>query len=101
MKAIGFSDSQIEAAAFSLAKVLADLGGESVPSKSKIDSSVVRSTYEEHPQAQCRLDTYLNGLACPQRGDMSDKSPKVNSCFSYPDSKSYGPGSRPRCWFAP
>lgn len=101
MKAVGFTLAVSEKASLQLAKVLADLGGDPVPDKSKVDTSVVQSTYEDHPVAQCRLDTYLNGLACPTKGDMSQTDPKVNSCYSYPSGKTYGPGSRPRCWFAP
>ncbi len=101
MKAIGYKDEEIQAAAQMLANVLADLGGEGVPSPGTPDMSVVRSTNGEHPAAQCRLDTYLAGLACPVTGDMSDTDPKVNSCYVYLSATSYEHGSRSRCWFAP
>lgn len=101
MKAIGYSMSTIVAGGTSLADVLADLGGEPKPSKTKIDTSVVRRTYEDHPESQCRLDTYLNGAACPMRGVMSESNPRVNSCYGYPTKKTYAIGDRPRCWFAP
>ncbi len=101
MKAIGYKDASIRLAALSLAKVLADLGGEAVPTPETPDMSVVRRTYEEHPMAQCRLDTYLAGISCSIRGDMCETDPKPNSCYDYPDEKTYGVGSRSRCWFAP
>ncbi len=101
LKAIGYGDKSATAASLSLAKVLADLGGEPVPSISTPDATVKRVTEEDHPMAQCRLDTYLGGIACPQRGVMSGTDPKVNSCYDYPTKTSYLVGSRPRCWFAP
>lgn len=101
MKGIGFSTKDIEAASQALANVLADLGGESVPAANKPDASVVQQTYEDHPAAQCRLDTYLSGLACQAAGSMSPTDPKVNSCFGYPTATTYSAGDRPRCWFAP
>lgn len=101
MKGIGYSAQESQDAALALAKVLGALGGDPVPDPSKIDKSVVKKTYEDHPKAQCRLDTYLNGLACDVLGPMSQEDPKVNSCFDYPSKKTYAVGSRPRCWFAP
>ena len=101
MKAIGFSDTEIAAASQVLANVLADLGGEAMPKPETPDKTVQTRTEEDHPVAQCRLDTYLMGLACPVQGDMDHVDPKVNSCFNYPTADSYDSGSRPRCWFAP
>lgn len=93
----------LESASQVLANVLADLGGEPVPSKDTPDKSVVKKTYEDHPAAQCRYDTYLMGAQCnvDVNSPLSDSDPKPNSCFSYPTAKSYDVGSRPRCWFAP
>lgn len=101
MKDLGYTDAQIKKGSKTLARVLADLGGERMPSENTPDKSVVRETYEEHPEAQCRLDTYLAGLICPVRGEMSDHNPKVNSCYRYPTPKTYAAGSRSRCWFKP
>jgi hypothetical protein len=39
------------------ASVLARLSGDRTPSRSTRDTSKVRTTYEGHPRAQCRLDT--------------------------------------------
>lgn len=57
-----------------LAHVLADLGGEPTPRWSTPDFSRVSETFESHPRAQCRLDTYGAG---------------------------HFRRARPRCWFAP
>jgi hypothetical protein len=57
-----------------LADTLADLGGEVKPNIKTPDTTVVNKTYEGHPNAQCRLDTYYDGSLHTDR---------------------------PRCWFAP
>ena len=57
-----------------LGNVLADLGGERHPRMSTPDQHIVPITYEDHPAAQCRFDTYTAG-----QGDKA----------------------RPRCWYAP
>ncbi len=101
MKEIGFSTGGIQNASLVVASVLASLGGEGAPQVSTPDPRVQRRTFEDHPEAQCRLDTYLQGLTCKSTGPMSKYNPRVNSCFSYPTAKTYSPGSRPRCWFAP
>lgn len=72
MRRVDPSDSM--AASQTLANVLAELGGEPMPSINTPDESVVSETYEDHPGAQCRLDTYYDG---------------------------YKQTDRPRCWFAP
>ncbi len=101
MKEIGFSDLQIKDASQTLASVLADLGGQSDPSPATPSKDVVKKVFEDHPEAQCRLDTYLMGNACDQKGPMSKSDPRVNACFSYPTARTYDQGSRPRCWFKP
>ena len=56
---------------------------------------------DDHPQAQCRLDTFLNGARCsaPINVRLSTTSYETGSC----DRKGEPPneGSRPRCWFEP
>ena len=66
--------ASIDAASQTLGNVLADLGNEHRPKLSTPDLRVVPITYEDHPKAQCRFDTYMAG----------DKDK-----------------DRPRCWFAP
>lgn len=97
MKNLGYSSGYIVNGSVRLARVLADLGGEPMPSPNTPDPSVVSRTYEDHPASQCRLDTMLNGLHCTARGALSDIDPRVNTCYDY----SSRIGVRPRCWFRP
>jgi hypothetical protein len=98
IKAMGKSEAEIQAANIVLAKVLAELGGEPVPSISKHDPSVVRETYEEHPHAQCRLDTYQAGMNCKVNEDLSDTDAKAGTCYDYIHEDI---GNRPLCWYKP
>lgn len=81
-------------AALVLAKTLQQLGGEPAISFDTPDPSVVASTYEAHPAAQCRLDTYFNGSACGASylDSFSQTDPTVAACNS-------GVGARPKCWY--
>ena len=75
----------------------------------------VQETYTKHPQAQCRLDTYLNGAACRRPFDV-ERIPgdamrlasgsqldmeKEAALYSCEDTGSPMDGSRPACWFRP
>ncbi len=99
----------------SLATLLAALGYNGAPQFEKPDPKVVKVTNHEHPRAQCRLDTYLNGALCNKTLDLNGKIPgketpaggasleaeqesQASSCYTYA-SDSFA--SRPRCWFAP
>lgn len=97
----------------SLANLLAALEGNSSPKYSTPDKSVVRSTNDAHPRAQCRLDTYLAGAACTKSFDLyfipgkefSNKNSKEAELQAYQYSCSqyegFSIGTRPKCWFAP
>jgi hypothetical protein len=100
LKELGFKDARARAAVQVLADTLAKLEGSPNPKASTPDQSVVKTTNEDHPEAQCRLDTYLAGWDCPDQGVLDNSDPKIHSCFQYSNRKS-GLGSRPRCWFAP
>jgi hypothetical protein len=105
---------RIGAAGQSLANLLAKLGGDPTPDVTKPDASVVRRTDPNHPKAQCRLDTYLNGGLCttgfdlkiiPGRSNPNGQGSKAAqedaarySCLS---TGAMMAGERPRCWFAP
>ncbi len=54
-----------------------------------------------HPQAQCRLDTFLNGARCPVKVEepLSEKSYWPGTCDR--EGERPNTGSRPRCWFKP
>lgn len=50
-------------AGLAVATVMAKLGGEArLPRPDTPDTSIVNRTYESHPKAQCRLDTYRRGV---------------------------------------
>lgn len=63
------------------------------------DPAVVSQTYESHPKAQCRLDTYFNGSVCdvPAETDFGS-DPKTGAC-NFSAEKPFG--HRPLCWFKP
>ncbi|MBK25729.1 MAG: hypothetical protein CME70_17150 [Halobacteriovorax sp.] len=65
------------------------------------DPSVVSTTYNKHPQPQCRLDTYFAGSICPVEDDedMGQSDPNKGSCNRA--SKEYAYGYRPLCWYKP
>jgi len=88
-----------------LAKVLWDLGkGDSsstpAPDFDTPDASEVSSTYENHPEAQCRLDTYFAGAICsvPDTQDFDRNDPTKGACA---EEKGFKAGFRPHCWYKP
>lgn len=71
-----------------------------VPAPETPNKSRVKKTYDGHPEAQCRLDTYFAGAACtvdPNK-DTSDTDPVLNTCASENRAKV---GTRPVCWYKP
>lgn len=94
---------RIAAAGFDLARVLYDLKNEGDPNYPHFDTpdaNVVSTTNHEHPEAQCRLDTYYQGALCPKSEfiDPSDTDPKVGFCSRAAHDTA---GLRPLCWFNP
>lgn len=83
-----------------LAEVLRELGKDPAISIDTPDPKKVDKTYEGHPDAQCRLDTYVNGAVCRASVKIpySKDEPKQGAC-----SQENGEieGVRPRCWYAP
>lgn len=63
------------------------------------DKKEVSRMYDQHPQTQCRLDTYFAGMLCvAQEADtVSDSDYKTGTCYAPRDTV----GNRPRCWFYP
>jgi hypothetical protein len=107
---------RIANASMSLARLLAVVGKESVPAFGNNDLELVDRTSAEHPAAQCRLDTYLEGSICTKNRDervipgkwlsgnfgpildrFSERQALRQSCGSL----SLFEGARPRCWFHP
>lgn len=63
------------------------------------DKSEVSRMYDQHPQTQCRLDTYFAGMLCVAKESetVSNSDYKVGTCYTPRDVA----GARPRCWFYP
>ncbi len=64
------------------------------------DPVQVSKTYDGHPQAQCRLDTYFAGAVCnmPHNEDFSKENPITGACAIEKGDKH---GTRPNCWYKP
>jgi hypothetical protein len=64
------------------------------------DSNVVAATNDNHPRAQCRLDTYFQGSLCDisMNEDVSQKDEVKGTCHP---SLGHKIGNRPHCWFKP
>jgi len=89
---------------YSIANLLGALGGTKVSFKTP-DKSVVKKTNNEHPAAQCRLDTYVAGTLCKVQWDsniipQTESEMGKQSCVSKSKTKA-SIGSRPLCWFKP
>ena len=68
---------------------------EPVPRFSKPDIRKVKSTMEQHPMAQCRLDSFFQGTLCQDFYISND----LKNCKDIWGDHLYG--ARPRCWYAP
>jgi len=64
------------------------------------DSKVVSRTDDNHPKAQCRLDTYFQGSLCEVNfnEDVSQTDEVKGTCHG---SLGHKKGTRPLCWFKP
>lgn len=64
------------------------------------DPAVVSRTDDNHPKAQCRLDTYYQGSLCDvsMNEDVSNTDENKATCTIANGSKI---GNRPLCWFKP
>lgn len=88
-------------AGLSLADLFKDLRNLTTPLKFDTpDTRVVSTTDHNHPQPQCRLDTYWNGALCDVDAytDVSDDDYRVGTCAR---ADGYESGIRPLCWFKP
>lgn len=98
----------------SLAVLLGALRDGPVPSFETPDTSVVTATDHQHPDAQCRLDTYFAGSLCKANFDQNlipgRKHPKGQGSLdaeseaasvSCTASGTFEIGLRPTCWFKP
>jgi hypothetical protein len=87
-------------AGMSVTALLGSLGGEPASHFDTPDPGVVAQTNDNHPAAQCRLDTYFQGSLCGKSYtvDMSMTDPAVGGCVV---SQGYSVGMRPFCWYKP
>ena len=90
-------------AGLSLARLLGALGGTKV-SFDTPDKSIVKKTDNEHPKAQCRLDTYVAATLCSVKwnsGSIPQNAAEMakSSCVSA-SKTDYDIRARPRCWYA-
>lgn len=91
---------RIAMAGKSLAMLLGDLGGNSRVAFNTPDKKAVKRTNDNHPQAQCRLDTYFQGGLCDKshNEEVSSTDTKPGTCIK---SEGYSIGTRPLCWYKP
>jgi hypothetical protein len=91
---------RIAMAGKSLGQLLGDLGGNSNVNFTTPDKKVVRSTNDNHPAAQCRLDTYFQSMLCDKSidEDLSKASPIPGACIK---KDGFTQGVRPLCWYKP
>jgi hypothetical protein len=84
----------------SLARLLGSLRGTTDLSFSTPDPAVVSKTDDNHPKAQCRMDTYLQGALCDK--DKYERPSQSDAAVSYcMRSDGYQEGVRPLCWYKP
>jgi hypothetical protein len=83
-------------AGFIVADILRQLDGSTAVAFNTPDPSQVDQTFQDHPAAQCRLDTYFNSTVCEVSSDVafSQTDEKTGACVT-------GNGARPRCWYSP
>jgi hypothetical protein len=64
------------------------------------DKAVVAQTFDQHPAAQCRLDTYFQASLCdhPLSDSVSETDANIGVCSLSNGDKI---GNRPLCWFKP
>jgi hypothetical protein len=90
-------------AARTLVRVLQRLNGDRTPVSFQTpdQSKPLLISEMDHPAAQCRLDTFLNGARCPVPAStpLSEKSYWPGTCDR--EAEAPNSGSRPRCWFKP
>lgn len=88
-------------AGLSLGRLLGSLrDAERLISLSTPDESVATKTNDNHPDAQCRADTYLAGALCNLdfNSELSDTDANQGTCNR---SEEFEYGLRPLCWFKP
>lgn len=84
----------------SVGDLFASLGRLAEPKFDTPDKNVVSRTDDNHPKAQCRLDTYYQGSLCDvsMNEDVSSQEEVKGTCHA---SLGHKIGLRPLCWFKP
>lgn len=85
-------------AGLAVSAISADIRNTDVPTIETPDASVVETTYEDHPEPQCRLDTYFQGSICEvsSRNALSLDDESQGTCHQM---NGHETGVRPSCWF--
>jgi hypothetical protein len=85
-------------AGIEMGAALAHMDGDPAPKIATPTTRKVKRTFQSHPLAQCRLDTYFQGALCnvDPRVEPSNTDPYHGVCSAGSDV-----GTRPRCWFKP
>ena len=91
---------RISMAGKSLAMLLGELGGNSNVNFTTPDRKVVTRTNDNHPEGQCRLDTYFQGALCDKAisDDVDQRDALKGVCLK---KDGYSMGTRPLCWYKP
>jgi hypothetical protein len=76
------------------------MAGAAKPDFETPNTTQVSKTDNNHPEAQCRLDTYFNGAICgvSSTEEFGQKDASTGACAEEKGDKM---GFRPRCWFKP
>lgn len=87
-------------AGLSLGRLLGSGDEDKVISLSTPNETVVSRTNDNHPEAQCRADTYFQGSLCNLdfNSELSDTNANTGTCNR---AEGYEYGLRPLCWFKP
>jgi hypothetical protein len=84
----------------SLARLLGSLRGNADVKFDTPDPSVVSKTDDNHPQAQCRMDTYFHGALCGK--DPHERPSQTDAAVAFcMREDGYKDGVRPLCWYKP
>lgn len=91
---------RISMAGKSLGSLLGSLGGNAKVNFDTPDKNIVTKTNDNHPKAQCRLDTYFQSALCdkPILDDVSKDDPIPGTCIA---KDGFKVGTRPLCWYRP
>lgn len=87
-------------AGMAVSNISASIRASAIPAFETPDPSVVETTYDDHPQPQCRLDTYFQGSICEVSSgrSVSGDDETVGTCHT---KHLHSEGLRPLCWFKP